>query len=68
MTTVIAEVALVPAPARSPLMVAVMIALPGATAATVPDGETVAIAGSDVVQVKSRSTSWPEASLTVTAS
>ena len=53
MTTVIAEIALIPVDVRSPFTVAVMIALPGATAATVPDGETVATAGSDVVQAKS---------------
>jgi len=57
-TTVITDVPLFPVDAsllRS--TVAVMIAVPGASATTIPSGETVAFAESDVVQTKLRSRS-----------
>lgn len=45
-----------------------IVALPGATAATTPEDETVALEESDVVHKKERCSSWPDASLAVAVS
>ena len=45
-----------------------MIAVPGATAATTPEGETVALDLSEVVQTKERFSCCPDASLAVAVS
>jgi hypothetical protein len=51
-----------------PSTVAVIVAVPGATPATIPEVETVAFAGSDVVQTKVRCSCSPEAALAVAKS
>ena len=51
-----------------PSLVAVIVAVPGATPATIPDVETVAFAGSDVLQAKLRCSCSPEAALAVAES
>jgi hypothetical protein len=56
------DVALLPSTA------AVIVAVPGATPATIPDDDTVAFAGSDVDQARVRDKAFPDRSLAVAES
>jgi hypothetical protein len=58
-STVIVEVALFPSTA------AVTVAVPGDTPATIPEDDTVAFVGSELVQVKTRCSIWPVRSVAV---